>query len=127
MIQARLAVSDISHEAAKLNIDLSIQSNANGIEWSYDPKLYWSSPVYFCEDQVLDLFRHIEAPILAMSATPLSRYMREPKYQQRLEALADGRHELIEGGHHFHMEKPDHVAALIHSFVLEQEHCPSST
>ncbi len=124
MIQARLAVSDLSPAAAKLIIERSVQPVADGYKWSYDPNLYWSSPVYFCEDQVLDIFRHIEAPTLALSATPLSRFVRES--QQRLEALAHGRQELIEGGHHFHMEKPDQIGARIRSFILEQEAACSS-
>lgn len=119
MVQARLDKSDLGPEAAKLIVERSVQPTANGFEWSYDPHLYWSSPMYFCNEQVLDIFRHIEAPTLALSATPLSRYVRKESYQQRLDALVNGRHELIEGGHHFHMEQPERVAGMIRDFIVE--------
>ncbi len=121
MIQARLDVSDLSPAAAKWIVERSIQSTDNGFGWSYDPRLYWPSPVYFCDDQVLDIFRHIEAPTLALIATPLSRFVRENQYQQRLEALSDGRQVLIEGGHHFHMEQPERVAGMIRDFIVEYD------
>jgi pimeloyl-ACP methyl ester carboxylesterase len=121
MIEARLANSDLSHEAARLIIERSVQPTTGGFEWSYDPKLYWSSPVYFSEDQVLDMLRHMETPTLSMSATPFSRVMHEQQYRQRLEALGGGRHELIEGGHHLHMEKPRQLAELIRDFIIEYD------
>lgn len=117
MIEARLANSDLSPEAARLITERSFRPTDKGFEWSYDPKLYWSSPVYFSEDQVLDIFRHIEAPALAMSATPL-QFFREELYHARLEALTKVRHQLIEGGHHFHMEKPELVAGMIRDFIV---------
>ncbi len=121
MIQARLAVSDLSREAATLIVERSVQPTTGGYEWSYDPKLYWSSPIYFCEDQILDMFRLMETPALSLTASPFSEVVREEQYQNRLKALGGGKHDLIEGGHHFHMEQPDLVASRILSFILEQE------
>lgn len=128
MIQARLANSDLSREAATLIVERSVQPTAGGYQWSYDPKLYWSSPVYFCEDQILDMFRHMETPTLSLSATPPT-VVREEQYQNRLKALRGGKHELIEGGHHFHMEQPEAIAAQLHCFIMEQErgyHSPNN-
>jgi len=120
MIEARLANSDLSRDAATLIVERSVQPTAQGYEWSYDPRLYWSSPIYFCEDQVLDMFRHIETPNLSLSATPFS-VVREELYRQRLTALRGGKHELIEGGHHFHMEQPQRVAGMIRDFIVEYD------
>ena len=120
MIEARLANSDLSREAATLIVDRSVQPTAGGYEWSYDPRLYWDSPIYFCEDQVLDMFRHIETPTLSLTATPFS-VVREERYRNRLKALRGGKHELIEGGHHFHMEQPQRVGSMIRDFIVEYD------
>lgn len=119
MVDARLAASDLSPGAARLITERSYRATEKGFEWSYDPKLYWSSPVYFSEEQVLDMFRHIEAPVLSLSATPFSPYVLEAQYQARRDALANGRHELVEGGHHFHMEQPELTAGMIRDFIVE--------
>jgi pimeloyl-ACP methyl ester carboxylesterase len=121
MVQARLANSDLTETAAQLIIERSAQAAEGGFQWSYDPGLYWLSPLYFTEDQLLDCLRHIEAPTLTLCASPFSSSVREEHYQQRIQAIPNGRHELIEGGHHMHMEAPQVLGEKIHDFIVEYD------
>ncbi len=119
MVQARLANSDLGEAAARLIVERSVQATKGGFEWSYDPALYWLSPLYFSEEQLLDCLHHIEAPTLTLSASPFSSSVRAEHYQQRTQAIPNGRHELIAGGHHLHMESPGPVGQMIHAFIVE--------
>lgn len=119
MVQARLANSDLTEHAARLIVERSVQPAAGGYEWSYDPGLYWISPLYFSEDQLLDCLHNIEAPVLTISAQPFASPERERHYQRHIEAIPNGHHELITGGHHLHMESPDILGARIRDFVVE--------
>lgn len=129
MVQARLANSDLTEPAARLIVERSVQATAGGFEWSYDPGLYWVSPLYFSEDQLLDCLHNIEAPVLTISAQPFSSPERERHYRRQIAAIPNGRHELITGGHHLHMEQPEAIAAQLHCFIMEQErgyHSPNN-
>lgn len=119
MVQARLANSDLTEPAARLIVERSVQATDSGYQWSYDPGLYWVSPLYFSEDQLLDCQRNIEAPVLTLCAQPFSSAEREQYYQRHIKAIPNGRHELIDGGHHLHMESPDLLGAKIRDFMVE--------
>ncbi|MDZ4729291.1 MAG: alpha/beta hydrolase [Xanthomonadales bacterium] len=121
MVQARLANSDLTEAAARLITGRSVNQTADGFQWSYDPGLYWTTPHYFSAEQILDCFRHIETPTLTISAMPFASQAREQHYQQRTQAIPNGRHELIEGGHHMHMELPEVLGKMIHDFIAEYD------
>lgn len=121
MVQARLANSDMTEEAARLITERSAQQAEGGFEWTNDPRLYWHSPVRFTEEQVLDCLQHIEAPTLCLGAVPFSPWLSEEKYEVRKQALSSGRFELIEGGHHFHMEQAHGVAGIICDHIVEYD------
>jgi pimeloyl-ACP methyl ester carboxylesterase len=121
MVQARLANSDLKEEAARLIVERSAQPTPGGYQWSYDPALYWSSPLYFCEAQVLDCLQRLEVPVLSLCATPFNSPQRERLYQLHTQAVPDGRHELFEGGHHLHMEQPHKLGKMIHDFIVEYD------
>jgi pimeloyl-ACP methyl ester carboxylesterase len=121
MVKARLANSDLSEAAARLIVERSVEPNAEGFQWSYDPALYWVSPLYFSEDQLLDCLGHIEAPTLTLIAKPFSSTMRSHNYERRTAAIPNGRHEFFEGKHHHHMEDAEIFGAKIHDFIVEYD------
>jgi pimeloyl-ACP methyl ester carboxylesterase len=91
MVQARLAAdSALTESAARLIVERSVQATEGGYQWSYDPGLYWVSPLYFSEDQLLDCLRNIEAPVLTISAQPFSSVGREEHYHRHTETIAHG-------------------------------------
>lgn len=133
MVQARIAAdSALTEPAARLIVERSVQAAEGGYQWSYDPGLYWVSPLYFSEDQLLDCLRNIEAPVLTISAQPFSSVGREEHYHRHTETIPNGRHELISGGHHLHMESPEILGAKIRDFMVEFDDpamavCPQDT
>lgn len=121
MIKARQANSELGDEAVRLITERSVKQTASHYEWSNDPKLYWDSPVLMTEEQALDCLRKIEVPALSLTATPFSRFISEEQLRTRSAAIPHGQHELLEGNHHFHMDQPEKVAALVHPFILEHD------
>jgi len=121
MIKARQGNTRLSDEAARLICERSAAYLGDHFEWTNDPALYWVSPIIMTEDQALDYLGHITAPVLSFTVTPFASYVSEEKLQGRREAIAHGRHLLVEGGHHFHMDQPADLASTVGSFILEQE------
>jgi pimeloyl-ACP methyl ester carboxylesterase len=125
MVTARMAVDpDLSEAAARLICERSARQKGRHYEWSYDTALHWVSPFLLTEEQVLGYLQHIEAAVLSITATPFARYVGEKKFRQRTRAIVHGRHELLRGKHHFHMDQPAAVAAMVQAFILEQDKLP---
>jgi pimeloyl-ACP methyl ester carboxylesterase len=125
MVQARMANSDIQQEAARLISERSAAAVDGGFEWRNDPALYWASPFYITEEQALECLSSIEAAVYSLIAQPFAPFIRAEQFQQRKQAIRHGQHALIEGGHHFHMEQPETIAAQLHCFIMEQERLSS--
>ncbi len=121
MIRARQRNAEMSDESARLICERAAQRKDNHYEWRTDPRLHWVSPQLMYEDQVINYLQHIEAPVLSLTVTPFARYVPKEKFEARKAAIPDGRHELIEGNHHFHMDNPEPVATMAQSFILEHE------
>ena len=125
MVRARLAVSDLSVDAARLLCERSARRVGKKYYWRTDPALNWVSPIILSDEQVLDCLRNIEAPLLSWIATPFASWYSEDKIRTRQAAIRHGRHETIEGHHHFHMDVPATVAGNILSFILMNDQTPS--
>lgn len=125
MVKARREVSDLSAHAARLLCQRSTRRVGSHFEWRTDPALNWVTPILLTEEQVLDCLRIIEAPLLSLIATPYARWYSADKIRARQAAVPHGRHESIDGHHHFHMEEPEKIADAIQSFILENNQPPS--
>jgi pimeloyl-ACP methyl ester carboxylesterase len=124
MMKARQANSELDDASAHLICERAARRLDTHFEWTSDPALHWVSPVLLTEEQAVEYLRHIEAPVLTMTATPFAPYVSEEKFKRRSAAIPHGRHELWPGHHHFHMDQPKPVAAAIRSFILEHESTP---
>jgi pimeloyl-ACP methyl ester carboxylesterase len=125
MVRARRGVSDLSVNAAKLLCERSAMQLGKHFYWRTDPALNWVSPIVLTHQQLLNCLGHIEAPLLSWMATPFASWHSEDKIRDRQEATRHGRHETIEGHHHFHMDVPEQIAGPIHSFILANDQAPS--
>ena len=125
MVRARLGVSDLSIDAARLLCERSARPVGKHFYWRTDPALNWVSPIVLTDEQVLDCLHNIEAPLLSWMATPIASWHSEDKIRVRQAAAQHGRHETVEGGHHFHMDLPEKIAETIQSFILENDQTPS--
>jgi len=121
MVKVRQANARLAHEPARLICERSAEHHGTHYEWTNDPALHWVSPILMTEEQALDYLGHITAPVLSLTATPYAPYVNEEKRKARCAVITHGRHVLLEGGHHFHMDQPAEVASLVGSFILEQE------
>ena len=121
MIEARRKATDLSPRAARLICERSAREEHGGFVWRSDPALNWVSPVLLTEEQVLDMLRHIEAPTLTFQATAASGWFSAERIAGRKAAIAHGRHQVVEGHHHFHMDRPEAIAGTIGAFIQEQD------
>ena len=123
MVRARLNVSDISEPAARLICYRAARPVGRQFVWRSDPALNWISSLVMTDEQALDLLKHIEAPTLTLSVTQESPWFSREKIESRKRAVSHGRHETLEGNHHFHMDEPETLANTVQPFILDND-CP---
>ncbi len=116
-VAARLAASRMTPEAARLIVERNLRPIEGGYAWRSDPRLTLPSHLRLTEETVQSLLRAIEAPVLVIAADPAPPYFTPDVRAARLACLADGRVEVIPGGHHLHMEQPARVAAPLLGFL----------
>jgi hypothetical protein len=46
------------------------------------------------------------------------------KLEERQQAIAHGRHETLEGNHHFHMDAPGEIAETVQDFIIGNDRAP---
>jgi pimeloyl-ACP methyl ester carboxylesterase len=117
-------VADLSEAAARLICRRSSRREGDQFAWRSDPALNWVSSLSMMEEQVLDLLRHIECPVLTYQATQESAWFTREKIAIRKAAIEHGQHLNIEGHHHFHMDSPAAIAETIQSFILRHDTPP---
>jgi len=121
MIQARRGVSGLSESAARLICDRAARQADGHYVWRSDPALNWVSSLVMTDEQALDLVSHIEAPALTFTATRESPWSSSAKLEARKQAMAHGRHESLEGHHHFHMDAPAQIAETVQNFIIDND------
>jgi pimeloyl-ACP methyl ester carboxylesterase len=116
-VAARLAASRMTPEAARLIVERNLRRVEGGHAWRSDPRLTLPSQLRLTEETVQAMLRAIEAPVLVVAADPSPPYFSPEVRTQRLACLADGRLEVIAGGHHLHMEQAARVALPLRAFL----------
>ena len=124
MIDARRSASDLSRDAARLICERAARPQGRQFTWRSDPALNWVSSLGITEDQILDLLAHIRCPVLTYQALPASTWFSHEDIEARKAILAHGRHLVIEGHHHFHMDSPAAIADTIQAFFLRHDTPP---
>jgi pimeloyl-ACP methyl ester carboxylesterase len=116
-VDARLAASAMTREAARLIVERNLRPVDGGFAWRSDPRLTLPTHVRTHEDFVLAWIEAIQAPTLVIAADPSPPYFTPTTLASRLARLSDGRVEVIAGGHHLHMEQPARVAEPLRAFL----------
>ena len=116
-VDARLAASAMTREAARLIVQRNLRAVAGGFVWRSDPRLTLPAHVRTDERFILNWIAAIEAPTLVIAAEPSPPYFTPEVRAGRLQQLRDGRVQVIAGGHHLHMEQPEAVAPLLLQFL----------
>ena len=115
-IEARMNVSDLAYEQAKLLVERGIKLTEKGYIWRSDSRLRTKSPLKLSTEQAKQLIRDLTIPVqLICGDSGL------PMVKEGIKAYKDSFNELniysLDGGHHVHMEQPEKVAKLIKSFI----------
>jgi pimeloyl-ACP methyl ester carboxylesterase len=125
MVQARRVVSGMSEAAARLICDRASRQAGHQFEWRSDPALNWISSLVMTDEQALDLVNNIQAPALTFTVTEDSPWSSRAKLEARRQAIAHGRHEILKGNHHFHMDDPGQIAETIQAFIFDNDRPPT--
>jgi pimeloyl-ACP methyl ester carboxylesterase len=116
-VDARLAASAMTRDAARLIVERNLRTVAGGHAWRSDPRLTLPTHVRTHEDFVLSWVQAIQAPTLVLAADPSPPYFTPAMRDARMAKLRAGHLEVIAGGHHLHMEQPARVAAPLRAFL----------
>ena len=117
-VDARLAVSQMSREAARLIVARNLRAVDGGWTWRSDPRLTLPSHLRVEEPSILAWLRALEVPTLVLCAEPAPPYFTPERRDARVAQVRDCELAVLEGGHHLHMEQPEAVAALLRPFLL---------
>jgi pimeloyl-ACP methyl ester carboxylesterase len=117
-VNARLAVSDMTRDAARLIVTRNLRPVEGGFAWRSDPRLTLPSHVRTDESFIRQWIRAIEAPTLVIAADPAPPYFTAQTRDARVAELRDGQMAVLAGGHHLHMEQAAVVAAVLRPFLL---------
>ena len=117
---ARQKKSPLSHDAARLLCQRSLEHTGDYYQWRTDPRLNWRSPQFSGEEQALDLLCAIKSPTLAITTPTLIEYFSKEMAQKRLSAITQCEHISWDGHHHFHMEQAEQTGSVITEFLQQQ-------
>ena len=115
-IKARVSVSDLSYEQAKIIVQRGLVKKGDGYVWRADSRLRLASPYRLTLPQAEQFIRDVKVPVQLIHG------------KQGMELVTSGIKHFsplfndftcseIEGGHHCHMEKPINTVDLIASFL----------
>ena len=116
-VDARLAVSNMSREAARLIVERNLRSVDGGWVWRSDPRLTLPSHLRVAEDSIRAWLRALEVPTFVLCADPAPPYFTPALRDARMAEVPDARLAVLAGGHHLHMEQPQVVAELLLPFL----------
>lgn len=117
-INARVSVSDLQFEHAKLIVERGLIKEVGGYRWRSDARLRNTSPYRLTLKQAQQFIRDIKCPVqliygsdgIDMVSTGIKSY---GDLFQNFSSVE------LTGGHHVHMEQPKKTAELITSFLVK--------
>jgi pimeloyl-ACP methyl ester carboxylesterase len=116
-VDARLAVSQMSREAARLIVSRNLRAVDGGWAWRSDPRLTLPSHLRVEEASIRAWLRALDVPTWVLCADPAPPYFRPELRDARVEQVRDVRFHELAGGHHLHMEQPEAVAEVLLPFL----------
>ncbi|WP_440873931.1 alpha/beta fold hydrolase [Thalassotalea sp. PLHSN55] len=115
-INARVAVSDLAFEQAKIIVKRGLVKQADGYIWRADSRLRMTSPYRITYAQAKQFVKDIKVPVqliygekgMEMVTVGLEKF--GPLFN-------DFTAHQLPGGHHFHMEVPQATVQLVQAFI----------
>lgn len=118
LVAARVKISDLSEDHAKIILSRNTKPTPQGIALSVDPKLKHHSGFRFCKSQAHQICQHVRHNVLLILGKDGPKQMHN-EFNYYLEDFESLRVEYVEGGHHCHMDSAAQVACLINLYVKE--------
>lgn len=117
-IKARMMVSDLNDEHAKLLVERGLVKEEQGYRWRSDIRLRNTSPYRLTVTQAQQFIRDIQCPVqLIYGASGLDMVSAGiDTFGHLFNNFASYK---LNGGHHVHMEKPEKTAELIKFFLVK--------
>jgi len=117
-IKARVNVSDLQFEHAKLIVERGLIKEVEGYRWRSDARLRQTSPYRLTVKQAQQFIRDIECPVqLIYGSDGIDSVSSGIKIFGDL--FQNFSSVELKGGHHVHMEQPQKTAELIKCFLAE--------
>ncbi|HEY8941812.1 MAG TPA: alpha/beta hydrolase [Cellvibrio sp.] len=106
----------LSYNAAKALTERGVVAQSNGFSWSTDPRLLAPSIIRLSREQLAAFVNNVNMPVKLLLATEgLPKLY--ANYLQEVAGFPHIGYELLEGGHHLHMEQEvDLVAEKLNEF-----------
>ena len=102
-VDARLAVSQMTREAARLIVERNLRAVDGGFVWRSDPRLTLPSHLRVEEASILAWLRSLEVPTFVLGAEPFPPYFTPEIRDRRIAQVRDCQLAVLAGGHHLHM------------------------
>lgn len=114
----------LSFAAAKALTERGVIAHADGFSWSTDPRLLAPSMIRMSREQLSAFVNNVNVPVKLLLATEgLPKLY--PNYLQEVSCYPHISYELLEGGHHLHMEQEVELVAeklnMFFSTVIDTE------
>jgi len=115
-IKARVKVSDLIYQDAKLLVERGTKPVEQGFTWRSDPRLTTKSPLRLSLAQAEQIVSNINVPVQLIYGEKGMEIVKSgiEHYQKLFKSFKSTK---LVGGHHVHMEKPKATAALIKYFI----------
>lgn len=117
-IKARIAVSDLKYQQAKILVERGLLKESQGFSWRTDSRLRNTSPYRLTLKQAQQFIRDIKCPVQLIYGSKGLDLVNSgieifgPLFE-RFSSIE------VAGGHHVHMEQPEKIAELIQYFLDE--------
>ncbi|USD39211.1 alpha/beta fold hydrolase [Ferrimonas sp. SCSIO 43195] len=117
LVTARAKAGQFDLETARLLLQRNLHQQPDGRWcWRSDPRLRMRSPWMMTDAQAQNLMQGLMTPTCFVLGQGGFDELRSA-WQARRHWFADARLELIEGGHHCHMQQPQQLLRLILQFI----------
>lgn len=117
-VKARVSVSDLNYEHAKLIVERGIIREEQGYRWRSDVRLRNTSPYRLTLKQAQQFIRDIKCPVQLIYGSDGMEFVNSgiKDFGALFEKFSSVE---VKGGHHVHMEQPQKTVNLVKHFLAE--------
>ncbi|MFW7377425.1 MAG: alpha/beta fold hydrolase [Oligoflexus sp.] len=118
-VNARLKAGSLHRPSAEILAQRGTRLQDDGSYiWCHDPRMKLPSRYQFSQAQVLSYFRNISCPSLLIQGSK-SMLPQNQIITDRMQAISKLEHQVLEGGHHVHLDAAANTASLIQEFFAK--------